>query len=115
MGSAPSKREHPRRPLRITIRYFQWNEPHDAVAVEIGGGGIFVESDTPALEGTLLTLRIILPAGRSFTVLGRVVRAVHSSWARLRRTGMGIQFLDLGADERQALLDYIGSRELLSA
>ena len=115
MSSAASKREHPRRPLRITLRYFYWNEPHDAVAVEIGGGGMFVESESPPDEGSLLTLRVDLPTGRSFTVLGRVVRTVHGSWARLRRTGMGVQFLDLGAEDRQVLLDYIGSRELLSA
>lgn len=115
MEPETSKREHPRRPFRITIRYFEWNVPHDAVALEIGGGGIFVESREPAPEGSLLTLRIALPVGRRFTVLGRVVRTVHGSWARLRRTGMGIQFVDLGAEDRRALLDYINSAALLSA
>jgi hypothetical protein len=115
MEPATSKREHPRRTLRITIRYFQWNEPHDAVALEIGGGGIFLESLAPTPEGSLLTLRISLPLGRSFTVLGRVVRTVQGSWARSRKPGMGIQFVDLGAADRLALLDYINSTALLSA
>ena|ERR1700722_10611089 len=115
MEPATSKREHPRKTLRITIRYFCWNEPHDGVALEIGGGGIFLESPTPIPEGSLLTLRISLPSGQNFTVLGRVVRTVHGSWARLRNPGMGIQFVDLGASDRRALLDYINSSALLSA
>ena len=110
-----SKRAHPRKTLRITIRYFQWNEPHDAVALEIGGGGIFVESHAPVPEGSMLTLRVVLPSGRSFTVLGRVVRTVRDGWARARTPGMGIQFVDLGAADRSALLDYINSTALLSA
>ena len=76
---------------------------------------MFVESDAPIDEGQLLTLRVSLPMGRSFTVLGRVVRTVRGSWARLRKTGMGIQFVDISADDRRALLDYISSRTLLSA
>ncbi len=115
METATSKREHPRKTLRISIRYFQWNEPHDAVALEIGGGGIFLESLAPIPEGTMLTLRISLPPGRSFTVLGRVVRTVQGTWARARKAGMGIQFVDLGAEDRRALLDYINSTALLSA
>jgi hypothetical protein len=115
MEPATSKREHPRKTLRITIRYFQWNEPHDALALEIGGGGIFLESHSPSPEGALLTLRISLPPGRSFTVLGRVVRTVQGSWARSRKAGMGIQFVDLSATDRQALLDYINNSALLSA
>jgi len=115
MESAASKREHPRRPFRTAVRYFLWNEPHDALALEIGGGGIFVESQAPAAEGSLLTLRIALPLGHRFTVLGRVVRTVDGSLARLRSTGMGIQFVDLGASDRRALLDYINSAALLSA
>src|SRR5271170_7980436 len=101
MKPETSKREHPSRPFRVTIRYFEWNEPHDAVALEIGGGGIFVECNQPLAEGSLLTLRIALPVGRKFTVLGRVVRSVHGNWAKLRRTGMGIQFMDLGAEDRR--------------
>jgi type IV pilus assembly protein PilZ len=115
MEPESSKREHPRKTLRITIRYFQWNEPHDAIALEIGGGGIFVESNAPLPEGSMLTLRVVLPPGRSFTVLGRVVRTVQGSWARARHPGMGIQFVDLSAEDRRALLDYINSTALLSA
>lgn len=105
-----SPRAYPRGPINATVRYFAWNEPHEAVASEIGPGGIFLETADPVEEGSLLTLRVTLPIGRSFTVLGRVVRTVRGSWAKLRKTGMGIQFLDLSASDREAVLDYVEAR-----
>ena len=107
VSRAKSQREHPRAPIQASVRYFEWNEPHDAVATEISGGGIFLETQAPAPEGSLLTLRVALPVGRSFTVLGRVVRTVRGSWARLRKPGMGIQFLDLSAWDRTAVVGYL--------
>ena len=109
-----AQREHPRGPIQARVRYFEWNQPHEAVATEIGGGGIFLETAQPAAEGSLLTLRVALPVGRSFTVLGRVVRTVRGSWARLRRNGMGIQFLDLSAGDRHAVLGYLEEHALFS-
>ena len=106
MSRAASNREFPRGPINTSVRYFRWNEPHQAVATEIGAGGIFLETEAPATEGSLLTLRVALPVGRSFTVLGRVVRTVRGSWARLRKTGMGIQFVDLSAEDRSAVTQY---------
>ena len=105
-----TKRQHARGPIHAHVRYFAWNEPREATATEIGGGGIFLETEAPAAEGELLTLRVALPVGKSFTVLGRVVRTVRGSWARLRRAGMGIQFVDLSASDRHAVLDYVAAR-----
>jgi hypothetical protein len=92
------------------VRYYHWDRPSDAKASEIGGGGLFLQTEDLVPEGTLVTLRVNLPAGRSFTVLGRVVRTVRGSWARLRRAGMGIQFLDLSAGDRRAVLEYVSRR-----
>jgi PilZ domain len=110
----PSQREHPRGPIQARVRYFEWNQPHDAVATEIGGGGIFLETSAPATEGSLLTIRVALPIGKSFTVLGRVVRTVRGSWARLRKTGMGIQFIDLSAGDRNTVIGYLEHHAVFS-
>jgi uncharacterized protein (TIGR02266 family) len=106
------KRAYPRAPMPSVVRYYHWDRPADAKAVEIGGGGLFLQTEDLVPEGTLVTLRVSLPAGRSFTVLGRVVRTVRGGWARLRRAGMGIQFLDLSAGDRRAVLDYVSRRVL---
>ncbi len=105
--SSFGQRAHPRAPLSGLVRFYEWNHPHDAQAREIGGGGVFLQTDASVVEGSLLTLRIDLPASRSFTVLGRVVRTVRGGWTRLRHSGLAIQFLDLGATDRQAILDYV--------
>ena len=101
------QREFPRAPLASSVRFFEWNEPHEALASEIGAGGLFLQTDAPIPEGTMLTLRVELPASRSFTVLGRVVRTVRGGWARLRKAGLAVQFLDLSAGDRRAVLDYV--------
>lgn len=101
------QRSYPRAPLSGKVRFFEWNQPHDAEARDLGGGGIFLQTEVAVNEGSLLTLRVDLPASRSFTVLGRVVRTVRGSWARLRRAGVAVQFVDLGAADRQAVLEYV--------
>ncbi len=101
------QREYSRAPLPVPVRFYDWGRPFDGQAAEIGGGGLFVHTEAPIAEGALLTLRVTLPASRSFTVLGRVVRTVRGGWARLRRAGLAIQFVDLGATDRRAILDYV--------
>lgn len=110
MGILPAnqgQREFPRAPLSEIVRFFDWNEPFDAQATEIGGGGLFLQTERPIAEGSLLTLRVKLPAGATFTVLGRVVRTVRGGWGRLRKPGLAIQFMDLSAADRQSVLAYV--------
>ncbi|HUB08264.1 MAG TPA: PilZ domain-containing protein [Myxococcales bacterium] len=109
------QRSYPRAPLSGSIRFYDWNHPHDALAREIGGGGLFLQTEELVPEGSLLTLRIELPASRSFTVLGRVVRTVRGGWAKLRQSGLAIQFMDLGSSDRQAILDYVARHGIRAA
>jgi Tfp pilus assembly protein PilZ len=118
MGIHPAnqgQREFPRAPLCESVRFFDWNEPFDAQAMEIGGGGLFLQTDRPIAEGTLLTLRVKLPASTSFTVLGKVVRTVRGGWGQLRKPGLAIQFMDLGSVDRQAVLAYVARHNVRAA
>jgi hypothetical protein len=118
MGILPAnrgQREFPRAPLSESIRFFDWNEAFDAQALEIGGGGLFLQTDLPIAEGSLLTLRVTLPAGATFTVLGKVVRTVRGGWAQLRKPGLAIQFMDLSATDRQAVLTYVARHNVRAA
>ncbi|MHB1843438.1 MAG: PilZ domain-containing protein [Deltaproteobacteria bacterium] len=105
------QREYPRAPLPGVVRLYDWGRPFDGQAAEIGGGGLFVHTEATISEGSLLTVRVSLPASRSFTVLGRVVRTVRGGWARLRRAGLAVQFVDLAAPDRRAILDYVARHE----
>jgi hypothetical protein len=118
MGILPAnqgQREFPRAPLCESVRFFDWNEAFDVRATEIGGGGLFLQTDLPIAEGTLLTLRVQLPASSTFTVLGRVVRTVRGGWGQLRKPGLAIQFLDLSSTDRQTVLAYIARHNVLAA
>jgi Tfp pilus assembly protein PilZ len=118
MGILPvnqGQREFPRAPLAELVRFFDWNEPFDAQATEIGGGGLFLQTDRPLAEGALLTLRVKLPAGPSFTVLGRVVRTVRGGWAQLRKPGIAVQFMDLSSNDRRSVLAYVARHSAQAA
>ncbi|MBL9038488.1 MAG: PilZ domain-containing protein [Archangium sp.] len=100
-------------PLTGPVRFWSWNEPVFAEAVDISSSGIFVK--TPALvpEGRHITLRIELPGRRAFTVLGKVVRTVRGGV--LAVAGMGVRFLDLLPSQREALQGFVAQRALVGA
>ena len=107
----PRQRRYPRAPYSEPVQIFTWRDRQEAVAQEIGGGGIFLRCDDPLPEGKFVTLRLALPGfGRPFTVLGKVVRAVRGGAYGLARRGMGVRFLDLGATDRGRILDYVAAR-----
>jgi hypothetical protein len=101
---AEGPRQYDRAPLARIVRTYSWDRLAPLNARDLGGGGAFLETATPLPHGSLLTLRVDLPDGRSFTVLARVVRQAES--------GMGIAFIDLAADDRRAVLDYVASRRI---
>jgi hypothetical protein len=96
-------RQYVRAPLAAVIRTYKWDRLTPLQGRDLGGGGVFLETSTPLPHGSLLTLRVDLPDRRSFTVLARVVRQTAG--------GMGVAFIDLGADDRRAVLDYVATRE----
>jgi len=104
----------PRAPLTGPVKFYDWNRPQQAEALEIWGGGVFLMTNAPLAEERLITLRLQLPDGsRPFTVLGKVVRTVKGSV--LRPGGMEIRFVDLSAGDRKAIDRYVQQRPLRAA
>jgi hypothetical protein len=101
---AEGPRQYARAPLAKVVRTYNWDRLAPLNARDLGGGGAFLETREPLPQGSLLTLRVELPDGRRFTVLARVVRQAAS--------GMGIAFIDLEADDRCAVLDFVASRHI---
>jgi hypothetical protein len=99
---AEGPRQYPRAPLAKVVRTYNWDRLAPLNARDLGGGGAFLETLDPLPHGSLLTLRVDLPDGRSFTVLARVVRQTA--------VGMGIAFIDLEAKDRRAVLEFVASR-----
>ena len=70
-------------------------------SANIGAGGVLLTTDEPLPPRSLLTLRINMPEGGGFTVLGRVVRT-----AEAQRT-MAVEFVDILPRERARLDAYV--------
>ncbi|MBX7116667.1 MAG: PilZ domain-containing protein [Myxococcaceae bacterium] len=92
-----------------SVRFFEWNEAHQAAVGEISASGVFLKTDDALPEGTHVTLRLAIPGmEKAVTVLGKVVRTVKGSF--LIPAGMGVRFLDLAPSVRQAISLYVARR-----
>ena len=112
--SAPTVTHESKAPLAGQVKFFDWNRPQVAEAMEISARGVFLKTPAPLAEDRLLTLRLQLPdRSRPFTVLGKVVRTVKGSM--FRAGGMDIRFVDLSAVDRVLIETYVQRRTLRAA
>ena len=91
-----TRRAQPRVPVQIPVVIEQGALYLDAVAVNLGLGGMLVEARPPLPFGSSVTVLIQLPELTRATRLAGVVRWNSAS-------GCGIQFLQLGARETYAI------------
>jgi hypothetical protein len=72
-------------------------------SADVSGGGAFLRSDMLFEVGELLMLQFSLPSGRVINARGRVVRATRGADDGKGFAGMGIEFVDLPAEDRAAI------------
>jgi Tfp pilus assembly protein PilZ len=78
-------------------------------SADVSGGGAFLRSDILFEVGEVLLLQFALPDGRQVRALGRVVRATREvDQGRDRQAGMGVEFVDLSAEDRNAIDAQLG-------
>ena len=81
--------------LRIDVEYDAEGETRRDVATTLGAGGLFIASDDPLDEGTVLVTRFRLPRGEELhQIAGRVVWAHRKEAHPGQSPGMGIAFAD---------------------
>ena len=97
-------------PLVKPVRFWVWNQPRVAEALELSERGVFLKTASVLGEGQHLTLRLELPSDGRITVLGRVVRTVKGGL--LATTGMGVRFLDLTPSQRASIGQFVESRAI---
>jgi uncharacterized protein (TIGR02266 family) len=107
-------RSHPRSHLAVKVSYQTPDRKcFESITAEIGGGGVFIESGTPARVGNELAMELLLPDSPRVPVhaKGKV------AWVRPRQEhyifypGMGVQFTEISEEARKRLLDMIRSIE----
>ena len=107
-GSARDTRKHPRHNLEVPVMISdaakRVRKPIRFSSGDISGGGAFLRSDLLFEVGETLVLEIQLasPSPRQIRARGRVVRVTRET-AHDRTPGMGIEFVDLAAEDRDAL------------
>ena len=100
------KRKHERRALELPITVS--DAANRVVAIiqfstqDVSAGGAFVRSHLLFEIGEVLQLQFALPDGRTIHASGKVMRVARDTGDDVV-PGMGIQFEDLGDDDRDAL------------
>jgi len=102
------KRKHPRTPLSLLVQ-FRFNTFEDFLAeysVNISPGGMFIHTDQPLEEGSMVYLQFSLKDGsRLIEGMGKVVR-VNPPGVKDRVCGMGVEFVSFD-EESMALINEI--------
>ena len=103
-------RNYPRSRLAAKVRYLTPDhKPFDSVTCEIGGGGVFIETNLPPKLGTALALELVLPDDPTAPINAQGTVA----WIRPREEhyvffpGMGVQFTEISDEGRARLLTMV--------
>ncbi len=101
-----NRRRYPRSPLSILVQY-RFNSFEDFLAeysLNISLGGIFIRTEDPRDEGSIVYLQFSLKDGsRLIEGMGKVVRVNPPG---SRDTGMGVEFMNFD-EESMALINDI--------
>ena len=102
------RRRFPRTPLSLLVQY-RFNSFEDFLAeysVNISPGGMFIRTDKPLEEGSMVYLQFSLKDGsRLIEGMGKVVR-VNPPGVKDRVCGMGVEFVSFD-EESMALINEI--------
>jgi uncharacterized protein (TIGR02266 family) len=98
------RRSSARIPVEMWVEESTERELYFQRGANLSVGGIFLERTIPHVRGTVVTLQFTLPNDTSpLKVRGEIVNVGEAS----SELGMGIKFLDLGADDRERIHRFI--------
>jgi len=92
------KRRYRRRTVRVLVEYVSDAGLCVDPATTLGAGGLFIETDSPLFEHSVLKMRFRLPGGETtHEIEGHVVWRRHPRDPGSYSPGMGIEFTDRAA------------------
>ncbi|HVV49354.1 MAG TPA: PilZ domain-containing protein [Polyangia bacterium] len=99
-------RQHARVELEIMVSITdaarKLRRPIRFSSTDLSSGGAFLRADLLFEVGEVLDIEFRLPTGRQIKTQGRVVRVTRGG-PKDRLSGMGIEFVDLSAEDRAAI------------
>jgi PilZ domain len=102
-------RKHPRKAIELPVGFQQGEgEIVEAWSRDIGIGGMFISTETPAPYGARLKIYMELPGVQGDATIESTVR-----WTE--KGGMGVQFGVMGVRETHAILQIIRSADATSS
>jgi uncharacterized protein (TIGR02266 family) len=104
-GAPPKdRRRHLRVPTRMLVAYRTVGELQHAIISNVSKGGLFIETQYPAVIGTSFVLILkVEQTGDSVEVACEVVSTNHGGAPGGQQLGMGVKFIGLGAEQRRAV------------
>ncbi|MCI0663759.1 MAG: PilZ domain-containing protein, partial [Acidobacteria bacterium] len=85
----------------------------DTLTGDIGGGGVFIENNSPLHVGTEIAITLLLPDDFSMPLQaeGKVAWVRREPIHNVFESGMGVQFTDISETARNRLVRMITSLE----
>ncbi len=108
------RREHERVAVCLEVDYRSDDTFLFAYITDMSAMGIFIQTMTPKPAGTLLNLRFRTKDGKRIDVHGRVIWINQPHGADSINPGMGVQFVDLTAVEREQIMNLVRTFAYLS-
>jgi type IV pilus assembly protein PilZ len=108
------RREHERVAVCLEVDYRSDDTFLFAYITDMSAMGIFIQTMTPKPAGTLLNLRFRTKDGKRLDVHGRVIWINQPRGADSINPGMGVQFVDLTAGEREQIMAMVRTFAYLS-
>ena len=99
--ASSERRREVRRPIEIPIVYSSAELEIEAMTRDLSLSGVFVRSDVLDPVGTACELEILIDGGPPIHVRGMVRRVVEYEQKGNEPVGLGIEFVEMGAVERQ--------------
>jgi type IV pilus assembly protein PilZ len=108
------RREHERVAVCLEVDYCSDDTFLFAYITDMSAMGIFIQTMAPKPPGTLLNLRFRTPEGKQLEVDGRVIWINEPHGGDSINPGMGVQFVELSAAERDRIMGLVRTFAYLS-
>ena len=103
-------RTHPRAPIAVKVRYTTpEGKQFESITGGIGAGGLFIESSTPLMPGTELSVEFALPdrPWEKHKAKAKVAWTRNKPERHLLFPGMGVKFVEIDEKARKGLVELV--------